>query len=69
VSHLLKRSADCIHLSPSTRERLRRVVFTAENIELDVGPIRSRADALIRSGDEQPDGSEDRLESEPETTS
>jgi hypothetical protein len=46
-----------------------RVVFTAEEIELDVGPIRSRAGVTMLPGDEQPDGSEDRLDSEPETTS
>lgn len=46
-----------------------RVVFTAEEIELDVGPIRSSADVTMLPGEEQRDGSEDRSPSEPETTS
>jgi hypothetical protein len=50
-------------------EGVGRVVFTAEEIELDMGPIRSRAGLTMRPEDEQRDGSEDRLQSEPETTS
>jgi hypothetical protein len=37
-----------------------RAVFTAEEIELDMGPIRGSAGETMLSGDEQPDGSEDR---------
>ena len=37
-----------------------RAVFTAEEIELDVGPIRSRAGVTMLPGDEPSDGSEDR---------
>lgn len=46
-----------------------RVVVTAEEIELDAGPIRSLAGVTILSEDEQRGGSEDRLESKLETTS
>jgi hypothetical protein len=46
-----------------------RAVFTAEEIELDVGPIRDRAEVTILAEDSQPDRSEDRLASEPESTS
>ena len=43
-----------------------RAVFTAEEIELDVGLIRGRAEVTIRSEGSQP---EDRLESEAERIS
>jgi hypothetical protein len=46
-----------------------RVVFNAEQIELDVGLIRSRASVTMLPGNEQSDESEERLESEAETTS
>ena len=46
-----------------------RAVFTAEEIELDIGPIRGRVEATILPEDSQPDRSEDRLASKPETTS
>ena len=46
-----------------------RAVFTAEEIELDVGPIRGRAEATVLPEDSQPDRNEDRLASKPETTS
>lgn len=46
-----------------------RAVFTAEEIELDVGPIRGRAEATLRSEESQPDRSKDRLEWEPERIS
>jgi hypothetical protein len=46
-----------------------RSVFTAEEIELDLGPIRSFVDATILPGAKEPDRIADRLKSEPETTS
>jgi hypothetical protein len=46
-----------------------RAVFAADEIELDVGPIRGRVEATILSEDSQPDRSEDRLATKPETTS
>ncbi len=46
-----------------------RAVFTAEEIERDVGSIRGRTEATVWPEDSQPDRSEDRLASKPETTS
>ncbi|HTU89221.1 MAG TPA: hypothetical protein VMF69_03910 [Gemmataceae bacterium] len=46
-----------------------RAVFTAEEIELDMGPIRGRVEATILPEDSQPDRCKDRLASKPETTS
>lgn len=46
-----------------------RAVFTAEEIELDLGPIRNRAEATILSEDCQLDRNNNRLASKPETTS
>ncbi len=46
-----------------------RAVFTADGIELDVGPIHGRSEATVRPEESQPDRREDRLASEPENTS
>lgn len=46
-----------------------RAVFTAEEIELDMGPIRGRAETTIPSEDSRPDRSEGRSAPERETTS
>lgn len=46
-----------------------RAHFTAEEIELDVRPIRGRTEATVLSEESQPDRCEVRLASNPETTS
>jgi hypothetical protein len=46
-----------------------RAVFTAEEIELDMGPIRGRTEASVLPEDSKSVRSEDRMASKPETTS